>query len=231
MVLTTKHRMIIYRRFRRDVWGYGYTDLRRYVELPTRSQFTNYFKKVFFPQEFFKLPYFKYDLFQKFITAKQDLFQKDFFQRNFNFYKNRTFLRAFNLFQYDLFKDKPILQFQKLRDRRYYNQLLRKFDKVEDEPTLRLNKLNIHLLKSPYLKYFYDVWWRRRKSWRRNQKRYVYKFDRPTAFRKWRKYNKRFLSIRLTRLYYLTFQDHQYRKMFRLASKMDGILKLIICAF
>jgi len=58
--------------------------------------------------------------------------------------------------------------------------------------------------------------------WRRKRRRYVYKFDRPPAFRKWRKYNKRFLSIRLTRLYFLTFQDHQFRKLFRSAAKMDG---------
>jgi hypothetical protein len=170
MVLTTKHRMILYRKFRRDIWGYSYTDTRRQVFLP-------------------KNPKFKY--FQK----KKHTYKFDIPQRN-------------------NFISRPSI-----------------FDNIENQRTLRLNKLNIHLLKSPYLKFFFGLWWRKRKTWRRKRRRYVYKFDRPPAFRKWRKYNKRFLSIRLTRLYFLTFQDHQFRKLFRSAAKMDGILKQIICAF
>jgi len=52
--------------------------------------------------------------------------------------------------------------------------------------------------------------------------RYVYKFDAPTFFRKELKFNTRFLSLRLTRLYYLTFHDHQFRNVFRSAAKKDG---------
>lgn len=143
MVLTTKHRMIIYRKFRRDIWGYSYTDVR--CQSPMAPNIKN-------------SPYFK---------------------------------------------PRP----------------------------MRITKSNIYLIKSPYLKFFFGLWWRKRKMWRRKRRRYVYKFDRPPAFRKWRKYNRRFLSIRLTRLYFLTFQDHQFRKLFRRAAKMDGITNLIICVF
>jgi ribosomal protein S4 len=41
--------------------------------------------------------------------------------------------------------------------------------------------------------------------------------DRPKN-----RFKERFLSIRLTRLYFITFQDHQFRAMFKRASKLDG---------
>lgn len=96
---------------------------------------------------------------------------------------------------------------------------------------LKLNFGDVYKLKSPYLRFFYKLWWERRKLAYRRKRRYVYCFDSPTAFRRRRKFNWRFVSIRLTRLYFLTFQDYQFRKLFRRASKMDGISKQIIYDF
>jgi len=81
---------------------------------------------------------------------------------------------------------------------------------------------NLHLVKSSYLKFFFMLWWRKRKMRRKRQGRYVYKFDAPAPYRKWLKFNKRFVSLRLTRLYFITLQDHQFRKVFRSAAKQDG---------
>jgi len=77
-------------------------------------------------------------------------------------------------------------------------------------------------LKSPYFNFFYKLWYRRRKLWKNWRKPYVYKFDYPVRWRYLRKFNYRFISIRLTKLYYLIFQTHQFRKMFRSAVKKDG---------
>jgi len=56
----------------------------------------------------------------------------------------------------------------------------------------------------------------------RRRRRYVYCFDMPEFFRKKRTFNRRFVSLRLTRLYFLTFQDYQFRKLFRKAARMAG---------
>lgn len=133
MVLTTKHRFTIYKRFQKDIWGYCFTD--------ERCEY----------------------IYQQFQTR--------FGLRN---------------------------------------------------KILRLNMGTVFKLKSPYLKYFFKLWWDRRKYFLRKRQRYIYKFNAPTHFRKHRKFNKRFISIRLTRLYFLTFQDFQFRRLFRRAAKMDG---------
>ena len=52
--------------------------------------------------------------------------------------------------------------------------------------------------------------------------RYVYKFVRPFPYVKQLKFNNRFHSIRLTRLYFLIYKDKQFRKLIRLTTKMDG---------
>lgn len=52
--------------------------------------------------------------------------------------------------------------------------------------------------------------------------RYVYKFVRPLPYIKQLKFNNRFHSIRLTRLYFLIYKDKQFRKLIRLTTKMDG---------
>jgi ribosomal protein S4 len=56
-------------------------------------------------------------------------------------------------------------------------------------------------------------------------RRYVYRIDIIEKFTFKKSYDKRFLSIRLTRLYFLTFQDYQFRQLFKLAGKMDGNLE------
>jgi len=77
-------------------------------------------------------------------------------------------------------------------------------------------------LKSTYLPIFFALWCRKRKRFKSLVKTYVYKYDRPLTYRRWLKFNKRFVSIRLTRLYFINLQDHQFRKLFRTAAKLDG---------
>lgn len=132
MVLTIKHKFVLYRRFQYDIWGYCYTDDRcAYI----------YNTPVHQPE--------------------------------------KTFIR-------------------------------------------RITKEEVYKLKSPYLSFFYKLWWERQQRLHNIRRRYIYRFDAPLVYRRKRKWRLRFISIRLARLYFLTFQDYQFRKLFRKAAKLDG---------
>lgn len=139
MVLTTRHKLLLYRRFECDIWGYCYTD--ESVELLFKNLFEG--KKPNTP----------------------------------SWWKPRV---------------------------------------------IQIKLADIHKFKSRYFRFFYKLWWERRSLVKKRRSRYVYKFDFPPRWRPPRKFNFRFISVRLTRLYFITFQDHQFRKIFRSAAKKDG---------
>ena len=77
-------------------------------------------------------------------------------------------------------------------------------------------------IKSYYVKFFFNLRLNRELRKKKSAKRYVYILEKA-PIRKWyKKTNWRFVSIRITRLYYFSFQDYQFRKLFRRATKMDG---------
>lgn len=76
--------------------------------------------------------------------------------------------------------------------------------------------------------YFFSSWLKRKKRWEESKKRYIYRLDVISKFVKRKYFSIRFLSIRITRLYFWIFQDHQFRKLFRKAVKSDGISIIII---
>lgn len=81
---------------------------------------------------------------------------------------------------------------------------------------------DLYLIRSPYLKFFYKLYYERARYRNFVNKRLVYRFHGPMFRRRRKKFNLRFISIRLTRLYFLTFQDYQFRSLFRRAAKLDG---------
>lgn len=87
----------------------------------------------------------------------------------------------------------------------------------------------LYEIKSPYLNFFYKLYYERRKNYEVNQRRYIYRLDIIPKKRVFKDFKKRFMSIRITRLYFLTFQDHQFRRLFKKASKMDGNLESNYC--
>ena len=89
-------------------------------------------------------------------------------------------------------------------------------------------KSKLHLLKSRYFTFFLTLWQERRKLYHKRFLRYTYRYDFPVRWRPPKKHNFRFLSIRLTRLFFFYSYDHQFRQMFRASAKKDGILKQII---
>lgn len=80
----------------------------------------------------------------------------------------------------------------------------------------------LYKLRSPLLKFFYKLYKEKTKLFIFRNKQLIYRFHGPLFKRKRKKFNMRFVSIRLTRLYFLTFQDYQFRKLFRRAIKLDG---------
>jgi len=60
-------------------------------------------------------------------------------------------------------------------------------------------------------------------------KRYIYRIDVITHTHKKRRFDKRFLSLRLARLYFLSIKDNQFRYLFKKAVKLDGNLESNYC--
>jgi hypothetical protein len=85
--------------------------------------------------------------------------------------------------------------------------------------------------KSKFFKFFFNLYLRDDKARSFRKRRYIYKLDIviPRRFKK--KFNERYTSVRITKLYFLTFQHYQFRKLFRRASKMDGIWLQIIVIY
>lgn len=80
----------------------------------------------------------------------------------------------------------------------------------------------VNKVRSPYFKFFYKLYIRRRLLADARNQRHVYRLDMLPPDRPKNKFKERFLSIRLTRLYFITFQDHQFRALLKKARKLDG---------
>jgi len=89
-------------------------------------------------------------------------------------------------------------------------------------------KKNIYF-KSWYLRFFFKIYLKRiERRWKR-RRRYIYRIDIIDIIEIKKKYNKRWLSIRLTRLYFLTLQNYQFRQLFYKARKLNGDLESNYC--
>ena len=80
-------------------------------------------------------------------------------------------------------------------------------------------------IKSPYLRFFWIIHSKKKRPKKRRYNRYIYRLDILPVFRKRRVYNDRFLSIRITRLYFLNYRDSQFRKLFKRSMKLRGNLE------
>jgi ribosomal protein S4 len=89
------------------------------------------------------------------------------------------------------------------------------------------NKKSIYLdFKYYYHEFFFKLFCEEKQFSYYKKRRLIYKFEAPKFYNKGRKLNKRFISLRLTRLYFLTYKDCQFRKLFRKAAKMNGQFQL-----
>lgn len=79
--------------------------------------------------------------------------------------------------------------------------------------------------KNWLLKFFYRIEKARFERWLQRKRRYVYRIDINAPTKRTKKLKIRFVTVRLTRLYFLTLKDHQFRKIFRRAAFLDGNLE------
>jgi ribosomal protein S4 len=88
---------------------------------------------------------------------------------------------------------------------------------------------NKNFKKSWIIRFFLKIYKKRiERRWKR-LRRYIYRIDIIDLRYRKKKYNKRWLSIRFTRLYFLTLQDHQFRQLFKKAQKLTGNLNTNYC--
>lgn len=78
--------------------------------------------------------------------------------------------------------------------------------------------------KSWIIKFFLKIYKKKLERKWKKLKRYIYRIDIIDISHRKKKYNNRWLSIRFTRLYFLTLADHQFRAYFKRAQKNDGNL-------
>jgi len=83
--------------------------------------------------------------------------------------------------------------------------------------------------KSWYLRFFLKMYKAKiLRRWKR-MRRYIYRIDIIDIRKRRRKYKTRWLTLRLTRLYFLTLHDDQFRQLFLKARKLTGDLESNYC--
>lgn len=126
-------------------------------------------------------------------------------------------------------KDNNILERAKLEE--FYVKLKNnRFPKrlsLEEEDDF-INKSSL-APKSWLLRFFYRLFSIAEDRKYQRLRRYIYRIDIISHTKRRRKFNKRFLSLRVARLYFLTLKDYQFRSLFRRASKLDGNLESNYC--
>jgi ribosomal protein S4 len=93
----------------------------------------------------------------------------------------------------------------------------------------KINKIINWAPKSWLLRFFYRLYTSALERKHQRLRRYIYRIDIITHLKRRRKFNKRFVSLRVARLYFLTLKDYQFRSLFRRASKLDGNLENNYC--
>jgi len=83
--------------------------------------------------------------------------------------------------------------------------------------------------KSKYVYFFFKIYLKKlERRWKR-RRRYIYRIDIIDIIENKKKFNKRWLSIRLTRLYFLTIKNIQFRTFAKKARKLKGNFETNYC--
>jgi ribosomal protein S4 len=88
---------------------------------------------------------------------------------------------------------------------------------------------NKNFMKSWYLRFFFKIYLEKIERRWKKRRRYIYRIDIIDIIKRKKKFNKRWVSIRLTRLYFLTLQNYQFRILFNKAKKLNGDLETNYC--
>jgi hypothetical protein len=78
-------------------------------------------------------------------------------------------------------------------------------------------------------KFFYKIFLERLKYREARFKRFSYRLDIIAPRRRFRFLKKRFISLRVVKLFYLTLTYKQFKRLARIASKKDGLFEKQFC--
>jgi ribosomal protein S4 len=85
------------------------------------------------------------------------------------------------------------------------------------------------LLFSKISKIFFALYKSRKKVDDFRRRRYIYRIDDYEEQSSRKQRDERFISLRIARLYFFMMQDHQFRRLFRQAARLDGNLESNYC--
>ena len=221
MIIFIKHRYYFYRRFEHDIWGLCYLDLKassigwNKFELEESNKLFNFHKNAIKKLDH-EIKDFYYQINMNGGDKNKNhniwLYLRDLRKKRSNHYNEMDLLREKILFiEKNALWDKTTIN---NKENRLYN--------VD-------NYDNVRSLKSWLLRFFYKLYYTNLQRKYEKMRRYIYRIDIVEHIKKRRKFNKRFLSLRIARLYFLTLKDYQFRSLFRRASKLDGNLESNYC--
>ena len=221
MIIFIKHRYYFYRRFEHDIWGLCYLDLKaspigwNQFELNESNKLFDFHKNSIKKLDLRIKNYYDEMNFNKNEKNKNHtiwLYLQNLKKQRINHYNEMDILRKKILFieKRALWQQTSITN----KESKLYN--VDNFD-------------NVRSLKSWLLRFFYRLYYIHLQRKYEKMRRYIYRIDIITHTKKRRKFNKRFLSLRIARLYFLTLKDYQFRSLFKRASKLDGNLESNYC--
>lgn len=89
----------------------------------------------------------------------------------------------------------------------------------------RKRRFRYFRFKNWVLKFFWKIEQARVARWLERTRRYIYRIDINVPRKRIKKLKRRFVSVRLTRLHFLTLREHHFRRIFIKSSFLDGNLE------
>lgn len=224
MILVVKHRFAYYKRFELDIWGIARSSL---LKINKKFIFINFIKNK---NKNLKINKNIGDLIKKKIN-KFYKYKNKFIRNKFIKYKNYQekllFIKKIEfLVKHKKARIKLAKAFKKLHINIKDNQ---KFGLYWYFNKRKVDFNRIILFKSKFVSkicsFFFKLFLERQeyKNWRK--KRYVYRIDVIKPQKKKHFFKKKFISLRLVKLFYLTLSYKAFRKLSLKAKKQDGLFE------
>lgn len=226
MILVVKHRFAYYKRFELDIWGIARSSLLNIKKQWVISNYLKYYKNRKVKYNKNNISQFLISKINKFYNKKKKFLRSNYLKRK-NAEEKNLFLKKIDLFLKNNKSKKylinwcntmrvSILNGQEFGVSWYFNKRKVNFDQL-------------FLLKSKFVSkicsFFFKLFLERQeyKNWRK--KRYVYRIDIIKPQKKKHFFKKKFISLRLVKLFYLTLSYRAFRKLALKAKKQDGLFE------
>lgn len=215
MVLAIRHRATYYRRYELDIWGILRTSAFRYVVKKKKPRKRKHFSRKPLILRSLGFPKARSTRPRYFINTKKNILRKRFLKPNRPLPRGKT---DFGHLHVSGRKIKRVSRDTSLRKKTYLWPLHRLPKKITSYffVTLFYGKL-IRIFD-----FFYNSYLKKQQERARARRRYIYRLDviHRRTFKK--KLKKRFVSLRLIKLFYITLHYHQFRQLARRTRRLDG---------